>query len=153
KVRSCASMVINSYNDPMRSALSEKFSKIQRGHANLVSKKDIDVAVDKAKIGRTKEIGFDFDSYKEIATKHEKLRITSKHADEWEWWKRGSKSGIAMLIDQPGDSPRKLHFILDGMNMNGVVRKNAAEGGASITSSELRYLYRHWDELSGRVIF
>lgn len=46
-----------------------------------------------------------------------------------------------------------LHFILDGMNIPGVIHKSEDLFGGTITASELRYIYRNWDRLRGRVIF
>jgi hypothetical protein len=110
-------------------------------------------AIAMAEIGRPKNYGFDFEGYRKIASEHEKLKISSKHVDEWLWWKRGSKSGIEMVAQQSPASGRRLHFILDGMDISGVVNKDENLFGNSITASELRYIFRHWNRLKGKVIF
>ncbi|MFM5568948.1 hypothetical protein ACET8I_20705 [Aeromonas veronii] len=150
--RNTRSMIINSYSDPVRGALSDEFYRLKkRGDGFMTSK--LPRAIEQAKIGRPAKYGFDFDGYQNIAYNHEKLKISSKHVDEWLWWKRGSKSGIEMVAQQSPDSTRRIHFILDGMNVHGVVNKDNSLFGGSITASELRYIYRHWDRLQGKVIF
>jgi hypothetical protein len=150
--RNTRSMVINSYSDPVRSALSDEFDRLK--HRGSVFRGGLlESAIKRAKIGRPESYGFDFESYGEIAAEHDKLKISSKHVDEWLWWKRGSKSGIEMVAQQSPASGRRLHFILDGMNVLGVVNKDEDLFGKSITASELRYIYRHWGRLKGRVIF
>ena len=151
-VRSTRSMVINSYSDPVRSALSNEFARLKKNGGEFKSA-ILGLAISMAKIGRSERNGFDFESYQKIASGHEKLKISSKHVDEWLWWKRGSKSGIEMVAQQSPTSGRRLHFILDGMNILGVVNKDENLFGNSITASELRYIYRHWNRLKGRVIF
>ena len=151
-VRNTRSMIINSYSDPVRSALSDEFDRLKRNGGDFRTSKLLE-AISKAKIGRPAKYGFDFDGYQNVASTSEKLKISSKHVDEWLWWKRGSKSGIEMVALQSPHSSRKIHFILDGMNLHGVVNKDKSLFGGSITASELRYIYRHWDRLQGRVIF
>lgn len=151
-VRNTRSMIINSYSDPVRSALSDEFSRLRRLGGEFMSSKLPD-AIRKAKIGRPEKYGFDFDGYHRIASEHEKLKISSKHVDEWLWWKRGSKSGIEMVAQQSPNSKRRIHFILDEMNIYGVTHKDSKLFGNSITASELRYIYRHWGRLQGKVIF
>ena len=149
--RNTMSMIINSYSDPFRSSLSDKLkSTFFGGETRKTAIKD---AVKMAKIGRSESHGFDFETYKSIATGHSKLKVTRKHKDEWTWWKRGSKSGIEMVSQNPASSTRKLHFILDGADMEGVTTKYSERYGNSITASELRYVYRHWDSLENKVIF
>ncbi len=46
----------------------------------------------------------------------------------------------------------KIHFCLDGLNMSEVLSKDNCNG-KKITSTELRYVYRNWKELSEKVIF
>lgn len=46
----------------------------------------------------------------------------------------------------------KIIFCLDGLNMSEVLSK-ADYSGKKITSTELRYAYRNWKELSEKVIF
>ncbi|TQP23204.1 hypothetical protein [Vibrio cholerae] len=150
--RNTRSMIINSYSDPVRGALSDEFNRLKiKGGDFRLSR--LSEAISKAKIGRPTKYGFDFDAYENVASTHEKLKISSKHVDEWLWWKRGSKSGIEMVAQQSPESSRKIHFILDEMNIRGVANKDNHFFGNSITASELRYIYRHWDRLQGRVIF
>lgn len=153
--RADMSMVINSYNDPVRSAIANfGYSYQSLGNdesiASCVIREDrLNHAIKTASLGRPQNLGFDFESYQNIAIKHSKLRIMAKHSEEYLWWKRGSKSGIEMIAQQPETSTRKIHFILDGISMEKVVDKSMK----SITSSELRYIFRHWHRLKGRVIF
>ncbi|AEN67271.1 hypothetical protein Entas_4590 (plasmid) [Enterobacter soli] len=148
--RASMSMIINSYSDPVRSVLS--LNNIRFSSLNDITKsrtKKIKDAIKMASVGKTSKYGFDFPAYQEIAINHPKLRIAAKHNDEYQWWKRGSKSGIEIIAQQPSQSHRKIHFILDGLDVAGVVNKKIE----SITSSELRYIYRRWDRLNGRIIF
>lgn len=149
--RNYRSMIINSYNDPVRSTLSDSFQSVKAGGSRR--KKAIEDAIKFAMIGRSSQHGFDFQTYKNIAISHPKLKITQKHQVEWDWWKRGSKSGIEMVAQQPIESNVKLHFICDGLDMKGVTTKDPERYGNGITASELRYIYRHWDRLDGKVIF
>lgn len=64
-------------------------------------------------------------------------------------WKRGSKLGIEIVARS---EQVKLHFVLDDINMEEVVRKSGRYG-ESITASELRYAYRNWNRLEGKVHF
>ncbi|WP_217534589.1 hypothetical protein [Vibrio cholerae] len=150
--RNNRSMIINSYSDPVRAALSDEFDRLKKMGGNFRMSR-LSEAISKAMIGRPTKYGFDFDAYHNVASTHEKLKISSKHVVEWEWWKRGSKSGIEMVAQQSPDSERKIHFILDGMNIRGVTTKDTRLYGGTITASELRYIYRHWDRLKGKVIF
>jgi len=66
-------------------------------------------------------------------------------------WKRGSKLGIQSIINE-GNA--HLHFVLDGIDIGAVARKEGGnKGGKSITASELRYLYRHREEIGERAHF
>ncbi|MGX1461715.1 insecticidal toxin complex protein TccC [Bacillus thuringiensis] len=75
-------------------------------------------------------------------------------------WKRGSKLGLSIAAS---NQRTKIHFVLDGLNIEHVVNKtkrltNERKGspagpGQSITASELRYIYRNYDKLKGRVTF
>lgn len=150
--RNTRSMIVNSYSDPVRAALSDEFDRLEKKGGDFMISK-LPKAIEQAKIGRPAKYGFDFDAYQNIASNHEKLKITSKHVKEKLWWKRGSKSGLEMVAQQSPDSTRRIHFILDGMNIHGVVSKDKSLFGGSITASELRYIYRHWDRLQGKVIF
>lgn len=55
------------------------------------------------------------------------------------WSKRLSKAAIYMAKDELGPS---IHFLLDGIDQSAVVSKKG-DHGASVTSSELRYLFRN----------
>ncbi|PFN46517.1 toxin, partial [Bacillus thuringiensis] len=70
-------------------------------------------------------------------------------------WKRGSKLTLAMAAS---NKKTQRHFVLDGLDMEHVVNKTKGTGnsrgpGDSVTASELRYVYRNYDKLKGRVIF
>ncbi|MGX7173666.1 hypothetical protein [Enterococcus ratti] len=66
--------------------------------------------------------------------------------------KRGCKIGIDIAKINPDV---EIHFCLDGIDIKDVISKAQGEGiyGGSMTSSELRYVYRNWEELKERVIF
>ncbi|EPL4526997.1 hypothetical protein QCK34_004405 [Enterobacter asburiae] len=164
KGRGNRSMVINSYNDPVNTELDTKIKLKQKGWKDLDKPESrmllVSEAIDlvSSKSYRNKEAyGFDFDSYKDIAIGTGPLAIQSKHSNNYEWWKRGSKSGIEMIARQPPGHPRKLHFILDDLDISKVALKEKRYIGGKevpqITSSELRYIYRHWHRLKGKVIF
>ena len=68
-------------------------------------------------------------------------------------WKRTSKGGLEFqtIVRQ-----RKIHFLVGNMNMNHVVNKTGgARGGESVTSTELRWLFRNWNNsrVRNNVIF
>ncbi|MBS9440749.1 hypothetical protein [Photorhabdus heterorhabditis] len=71
-------------------------------------------------------------------------------------WKRGSKLGIEMAAK---NGRTKIHFVLDGLNIEQVVNKTKgsdsfeAGPGESITASELRYAYRNRERLGDRIHF
>lgn len=71
-------------------------------------------------------------------------------------WKRGSKLGIEMAAR---NGKTKIHFVLDGLNIEQVVNKTKgstpleAGPGESITASELRYAYRNRERLGERIHF
>ncbi|WP_277996518.1 RHS repeat-associated core domain-containing protein, partial [Bacillus cereus] len=70
-------------------------------------------------------------------------------------WKRGSKLGLAMAAS---NKKTTIHFVLDGLDTEHVVNKtkgteDSTGPGESITSSELRYVYRNYNKLKGRVNF
>ena len=66
-------------------------------------------------------------------------------------WKRGSKQGIQAIINE-GNA--HLHFVLDNIDIGAVARKEGGKkSGKSITASELRYLYRHREEIGERAHF
>lgn len=60
---------------------------------------------------------------------------------------RASKSALKTLTDP--QSIRQVHFALDDLDMNAVISKSAS----SATNSELRWLYRHREQLAGHVTF
>ena len=60
---------------------------------------------------------------------------------------RASKSALKTLTDP--QSLRQAHFALDDLDMDVVINKSAV----SATGSELRWLYRHRQQLAGRVTF
>ncbi|EEJ8283269.1 RHS repeat protein [Salmonella enterica] len=63
-------------------------------------------------------------------------------------WKRGSKLGIEMAAQEHN----KIHFVLDGLNINDVVLKKDG-GGHSVTASELRFAFRNRERLKDRLFF
>ncbi|MBX3486923.1 MAG: hypothetical protein KF798_03345 [Candidatus Paracaedibacteraceae bacterium] len=58
------------------------------------------------------------------------------------------KNAIGFTIAQG----KKVRFLLDGLNM-GVISSKERRLGLSFTSVELRYVYRHWEEFKGHVVF
>jgi insecticidal toxin complex protein TccC len=64
-------------------------------------------------------------------------------------WKRGSKLGIEIIAK---NNQAHLHFILDSLDIEAIVYK-LGQSGTSITASELRYIYRNWHRLAGKVYF
>lgn len=79
--------------------------------------------------------------------------------------RRACKFGIGLVATDSHFAGAKVHFILDGLDMQEVATKgkrssdvpNAPHGApqksaVSITVSELRYVYRNWGLLSGSVI-
>jgi hypothetical protein len=75
--------------------------------------------------------------------------------------RRACKFGIGLVATDPQFANAKIHFILDGLDMQEVANKatrssasttGPAKVAVSITVSELRYVYRNWGKLSGQVI-
>jgi len=65
--------------------------------------------------------------------------------------RKACKKGVDFTLDKG----RRVHFILSNRikrNMVGIAKK-VGEHSDSITSSELRYLFRNWDRFKGYVIF
>ncbi|MFS2199944.1 RHS repeat-associated core domain-containing protein [Pseudomonas sp. Pseusp3] len=60
---------------------------------------------------------------------------------------RASKAGLSTILKSEGGSA--VHFILDELDMNQVVKKTQP----SLTSSELRYLYRNRSKVVDKVLF
>ena len=75
--------------------------------------------------------------------------------------RRACKFGIGMVGEDPQFKDAKIHFILDGLDMAKIATKDTIDGGwlldkgrkdyVSITTSELRYVYRNWGKLSSKV--
>ncbi|MEL5589485.1 hypothetical protein PTT03_10650 [Serratia ureilytica] len=64
-------------------------------------------------------------------------------------WKRGSKLGLEMAAQGAGN---RIHFVLDGLDILSIVRKEGGSG-QSITASELRYAYRNKERLKEKIFF
>lgn len=64
-------------------------------------------------------------------------------------WKRSSKLGIEMAASDAGN---KIHFVLDGLDYSAILSKQGYEG-QSVTSSELRYVYRNRLRLNEKIHF
>ena len=165
------SMAINGYNDRVKAALSRVYELKPGVIPKAPTTKQISDSVHVAArtVPSMVRSNYDFESYRRIAisddhplgvkqvysrwkadlkkpTKPTEAEI--RNFDSYLWWKRGSKSGLAMVAEQPS-AGRKIHFILDGIDYESVTSK----ASSSITSSELRYIYRHHDTLEGKVIF
>ncbi|ETS29764.1 RHS repeat-associated core [Photorhabdus khanii NC19] len=71
-------------------------------------------------------------------------------------WKRGSKLGLEIAANS---EKTKIHFVLDGLDIEQVVNKTKgsdhlkAGPGESVTASELRYAYRNRERLKGKIHF
>ncbi len=165
------SMAINGYNDRVKAALSRVY-ELKAGVApKEPTTKQISDSVRAAArtISSARSSSYDFESYRRIAIsddhslgvkqvyknwksslKNPKKPTESeiRNFDSYLWWKRCSKSGLAMVAEQ-SESQRKIHFILDGVDYESVTNKTSS----SITSSELRYVYRHYDQLENKVLF
>ena len=63
---------------------------------------------------------------------------------------RGCKIGIDIARTNPNVS---IYFSIDELDMPSVFNKERFEGRLNATSSELRYVYRHWQELKEKVHF
>lgn len=87
----------------------------------------------------------------------EKLRQQSDSTFDQKYYlaiRRSCKFGIEYVCGTTG--PIKIHFILDTIDLKQVTTKSKnKEGVLGITGSELRYLYRNWDELKkkNKVLF
>ena len=67
---------------------------------------------------------------------------------------RLSKAALDMSLNAEGNE--KIHFILDGIDMDKVIEKKEVSekySDRSTTASELRFLYRNKDRLGDKVIF
>jgi len=67
---------------------------------------------------------------------------------------RMSKAALDMMIKST--SGEKVHFILDGLDIDKVIKKQemgSAYSERSTTAAELRFLYRNRDQIKGRVFF
>lgn len=77
--------------------------------------------------------------------------------------RRACKFGIGMVAEDAAFSTAMVHFILDGLDMAKIATKDTIDGSwlldqnkgrkdyVSITTSELRYVYRNWGKLSAKV--
>ncbi|WP_218776177.1 hypothetical protein [Candidatus Enterococcus wittei] len=63
---------------------------------------------------------------------------------------RGCKIGIDIARTNPNVS---IYFSIDKLDMQSVLNKKQFNGAWNATSSELRYVYRHWQELKEKVHF
>ncbi|MEY8445113.1 hypothetical protein AALA44_02760 [Enterococcus ratti] len=86
------------------------------------------------------------------------LKTIYKEESKEEYWntslhiKRGCKIGLELAKFIPD---LEIHFCLDGIDIQDVIAKAQDKSiyGGSITSSELRYIYRNWEYLKKSVIF
>ncbi len=72
--------------------------------------------------------------------------------------RRACKFGIAMVATSAAFVGCTIHFVLDGLDLKDVAQKNPRVGyggrtAVSITTSELRYVYRNWNDLRNRLKF
>ena len=77
--------------------------------------------------------------------------------------RRGCKFGIEHILNNVVSPDAKIHFLLDRFDRNNgermvqAITKEASEArgrtSVAITYSEIRYVYRNWDRLKGRVLF
>lgn len=72
--------------------------------------------------------------------------------------RRACKFGIGMAATHAAFGGNKLHFLLDGLDLEEVARKKQRQGyggrtSVSITTSEIRYVYRNWAKLRNVVRF
>jgi len=72
--------------------------------------------------------------------------------------RRACKFGIGMVASDMAFAGCKIHFVLDGLNLSDVATKapRAGYGGRTavpITTSEIRYVFRKWNDLRNTVIF
>jgi len=172
-------MVIDTYNNAiaMKIALeyvgNKKYAKeknwVKYAHKIIVT----DEILDQVRQSRTRGGDVLWDAYLELAKAPGKFNVKSIYKevsenlnkdDYYDWhtgmpapiqprllWKRGSKQGIQSIINE-GNA--HLHFVLDGLDIAAVVRKEGDQkSGKSITASELRYIYRHREEIGDRVHF
>jgi hypothetical protein len=70
--------------------------------------------------------------------------------------RRVCKLGLAMVATDARFAGARIHFLLDGLDLETVATKKELDipgrTAAPITSSELRYVYRNWAGLKGTVI-
>ncbi len=72
--------------------------------------------------------------------------------------RRACKFGIAMVASDMAFAGCKVHFVLDGQELQQVAQKTPRVGyggrtAVSITTSEVRYVFRNWDKLKSTVTF
>ena len=72
--------------------------------------------------------------------------------------RRACKFGLGLAATNAAFMGAKVHFLLDGLDMQEVANKASRVGyggrtAVSITTSELRYAFRYWGRLSGVITF
>lgn len=171
-------LVIDVYNNAITKEITMNFIMDKKYRGKNIAKYTHKLRVDDKTLERvrqSKSKGKDilWDAYLELAKKPGKFNVKSIYEDVtkypnkddfYEWhiglpsgaqpkllWKRGSKLGIQAIINE-GNA--HLHFVLDGLDIGAVARKEEGQkSGKSITASELRYLYRHREEIGERAHF
>ncbi|MDA9462923.1 hypothetical protein B835_2886 [Enterococcus mundtii 3F] len=64
---------------------------------------------------------------------------------------RGCKNGLDIAIHCPNV---RIYFVLDKLNMHNISKKNCyGQYESDYTCKELRYIFRHWNELKEKVVF
>ncbi|WP_336852055.1 RHS repeat-associated core domain-containing protein [Pseudescherichia vulneris] len=172
-------MVIDTYNNAIAMEIALKYvgnkkyarekNRVKYAHKITVT----DEILDQVRQSKTRGGDVLWDAYLKLAKAPGKFNVKSIYKevseninkdDYYDWhigmpapiqprllWKRGSKLGIQSIINE-GNA--HLHFVLDGIDIGAVARKEGGnKGGKSITASELRYLYRHREEIGERVHF
>ena len=101
-----------------------------------------------------------FGSDKFFKTSHKKEQALAQNRN-YLAIRRACKFGIGLVATDPQFQHAKVHFILDGLDMAEVANKatrtsasalGPAKVAVSITVSELRYVFRNWGRLSGKVV-
>lgn len=85
--------------------------------------------------------------YQEVFNKNKDIYFHNWHV------KRGCKIGLDIAMEK---QDMKIYYCLDGINIKLVLNENDRDdddGRKSYTSIELRYIYRNWEKLRGKVIF
>ncbi|NMP58304.1 hypothetical protein [Enterococcus mundtii] len=77
--------------------------------------------------------------------KYKDKKSFNKHIERW------CKNGIDIAIYCPNV---RIYFVLDKLNMHNISKKNCyGHYEGDYTCKELRYIFRHWDELKEKVVF